>query len=117
MTGFDTAAASTTANNRLQRTALCAAAEPERYVTNLGKEKRMAIGPDEIHNLIEQLQPVRDRAADDKMAVAGHYPFASPDHDARITAFAKLINVLNSVQLAFMFASQHLLYKPDIITI
>jgi hypothetical protein len=72
----------------------------------------MAIGPEEIHNLIEQLQLVRDRSADDKMAVAGHYPFASPDHDARITAFAKLINVLNSVQLAFTFASKHLLYKP-----
>lgn len=72
----------------------------------------MAIGPDEMHDLIEQLQPVRDRAVDDMMAVGRLYPFSSPDHDARITAFAKLVNVLNSVQLAFTFASKHLLHKP-----
>lgn len=71
----------------------------------------MTIGPDEIQHLIEQLQPVRDRAADDKTAVAALYPFASADHDARITAFAKLINVLNSLQLAFAFVSKHLLHK------
>lgn len=71
----------------------------------------MTIGPDEIHRLIEQIQSVRDRAADDKTAVAGLYPLASLDHDARITGFAKLINVLNSVQLAFAFASKHLLHK------
>lgn len=71
----------------------------------------MAIGPNEIHSLIEQLQPVRDRAAEDKIAIAGLYQFASPDHDARITAFAKIINVLNSVQLAFTFASKHLLHN------
>jgi hypothetical protein len=67
--------------------------------------------PDEVHRLIEKLQPVRDRALDDKAAVVGIYSFASPDHDARITAFAKFINVLNSVQLALTFASKHLLHK------
>lgn len=72
----------------------------------------MALGPGEIYHLIEQLQPIRNRAVDDKMQVAALYQFASPDHDARITAFAKLINVLNSVQLAFTFASKHLLHKP-----
>lgn len=72
----------------------------------------MSIGPDEVHHLIEQLQPVRDRAVDDKTAVVALYPFATSEHDARITAFSKLINVLNSVQLAFTFVSKHLLHKP-----
>ena len=71
----------------------------------------MLIGPDEVHRLIEQLQPIRDRAVDDKTAVVALYPFVDPEHDARITAFSKLINVLNSLQLAFTFLSKHLLYK------
>ena len=71
----------------------------------------MLIGPEEIHRLIEQLQAVRDCAADDKTAVIALYPFATPKHDARITAFSKFINVLNSVQLAFTFISKHLLHK------
>jgi len=72
----------------------------------------MPSAPDEVHRLIEQIQRVRDRTADDKTAVTGLYSFASPDHDARITAFGKLVNVLNSVQLAFTFASKQLLHKP-----
>jgi hypothetical protein len=71
----------------------------------------MSAGPNEIHRLIEQLQPIRDRAVDDTTAVVALYPFATPEHDARITAFSKLINVLNSVQLAFTFISKHLLNK------
>ena len=71
----------------------------------------MALGSDEVHRLIEQLQPIRDRAIDDKTAIVAFYPFASPEHDARITAFGKLINVLNSVQLAFTFTSKHLIHK------
>jgi hypothetical protein len=71
----------------------------------------MLIGPDEVHRLIEQLQPIRNRAVDDNSAVASLYGFASPEHDARITAFSKLINVLNSLQLAFTFLSKHLLHK------
>lgn len=71
----------------------------------------MNIGPAEVHSLIEQLQPVRDRAVDDKNAVVALYSFVNPKHDARITAFSKFINVLNSVQLAFTFISKHLLHK------
>ena len=71
----------------------------------------MLIGPDEVHRLIEQLQPIRDRAVDDKTAVVALYPFVAPEHDARITAFSKLINVLNSLQLSFTFLSKHLLHK------
>lgn len=67
------------------------------------------LGPDEVHRLIERLQPVRDRAVDDKSTVVGLYSFANPQHDARITTFSKFINVLNSVQLAFTFISKHLL--------
>lgn len=72
----------------------------------------MYIGPDDIHKLIKLLEPVRDSAVDDRAIVASRYSFVSPDHDARITAFAKLINVLNSVQLAFTFEAAHLLRKP-----
>ncbi len=71
----------------------------------------MSMGPAEVHNLIEQLQPVRDHAVDDKSTVVGLYSFANPTHDARITAFSKFINVLNSLQLAFTFVSKHLLDK------
>lgn len=70
----------------------------------------MSTGPDEIHRLIEELQPVRDRFADDKDAVTAIYSFVNQKHDARITAYSKAINVLNSVQLAFTFISKHLLY-------
>lgn len=71
----------------------------------------MSAGPDEIHHLIKQLGIVRDRAHDDQNAVLILYSSVDPAHDARITAFSKFINVLNSVQLAFTFISKHLLYK------
>jgi hypothetical protein len=71
----------------------------------------MNLGPTEIHSLIAQLQPVRDRAVDNKMAMIGLYSFVNPEHDARITAFSKFVNVLNSAQLAFAFISKHLLHK------
>jgi hypothetical protein len=69
----------------------------------------MPAGPDDVHRLIQQLQPVRDRFAEDKEAVTAIYSSVSPAHDARITAYSKAINVLNSVQLAFTFISKHLL--------
>ena len=71
----------------------------------------MAAGPDDIHRLIEELQLVRDRFADDKIAVVAVYSSVNPRHDARITAYSKAINVLNSLQLAFTFISKHLLHK------
>lgn len=70
----------------------------------------MPAGPDDIHRLIEQLQPVRNQFADDKAAVIAIYSSVTPKHDARITAYSKAINVLNSVQLAFTFISKHLLH-------
>ena len=63
-----------------------------------------------VHHLIEQLQQVRDRAADDRATVIALFSFTDSEHDARITAFSKFINVLNSVQLAFTFLSKHLLH-------
>lgn len=71
----------------------------------------MLIGPDEVHHLIEQLQRIHDRGVDDKTAVIALYPSVDPEHDARITAFSKLINVFNSLQLSFIFLSKHLLHK------
>ena len=70
----------------------------------------MPAGPDYIHQLIEQLQPVRDAFVDDKAEVMAIYSSIDPKHDARITAYSKAINVLNSVQLAFTFISKHLLH-------
>lgn len=66
--------------------------------------------PDDVHRLIERLEPVRDRAMDDKRAVSALYAGVSPQHDARVTAFAKHFNVWNSLQLGFTFVSKHLLY-------
>jgi hypothetical protein len=74
-------------------------------------EDQMYAGPDDFHQLIEQIQMVRDRAVDDKQAVVDLYLSVDPQHDARITAFSKFINVLNSVQLSFTFISKYLLYK------
>jgi len=70
----------------------------------------MAAGPDDIHRLIDAFQSVRDGFVDDKEAVIAIYSFVSPKHDARITAYSKAINVLNSLQLAFTFISKHLLH-------
>ena len=70
-----------------------------------------AIGPEEIYKLIKQLELVRDRAVEDKNAIIQLYSSVNPEHDARITAFSKLINVLNSVQLALTFIFKHLLHK------
>lgn len=69
----------------------------------------MPAGPDDIHRLIEQFQPVRDRFVDDKATVMAIYASVDPKHDARITAYSKAINILNSVQLGFTFISKHLL--------
>lgn len=69
----------------------------------------MPAGHDDIHRLIEQLQPVRDRFVDDKATVMSIYASVDPKHDARITAYSKAINILNSVQLGFTFISKHLL--------
>ena len=70
----------------------------------------MPAGPDDVHRLIEQFQRVRDRFADDKAVVIAIYSSVAPKHDARITAYSKAVNVLNSVQLAFTFISKHLLH-------
>ena len=45
----------------------------------------MLIGPNEVHRLIEQFQPIRDRAVDDKTEVIHLSPFVDPEHDARTT--------------------------------
>ncbi len=69
------------------------------------------IGPEEVHKLIQLLQPVRDQAAEDKRAIVALYPNVDPKHDSRITAYSKIINVFNSFQLALTFISKHLLHK------
>jgi hypothetical protein len=69
----------------------------------------MPAGAVDFHRLIEQLQAVRDRFVDDRVAVIAIYSSVSAEHDARITAYSKAVNVLNSVQLAFTFISNHLI--------
>jgi hypothetical protein len=71
----------------------------------------MSTGLKKVHLLGQQLQSVRDRAVDDKNAIIALYSSVDPKHDARITAFSKFTNVLNSVLLSFVFISKHLLHK------
>lgn len=66
-------------------------------------------GPNDVMNLIKQLEPIRDQAAQDKESVMATYSSLNARKDARVTAFSKLINVFNSVQLALTFVSKHLL--------
>lgn len=66
-------------------------------------------GPDQVMNLIKQLEPIRDQAVQDKDSVTAMYSSFDPRKDARVTAFSKMINVFNSVQLALTFVSKHLL--------
>lgn len=66
-------------------------------------------GPNEVMGLIKQLEPIRDQADQDKKSVAAMFSNLDPQKDTRITAFSKMINVLNSVQLAMTFVSKHLL--------
>jgi len=49
-------------------------------------------GPDEVMNLIKQLEPIRDQAAQDKDSVIAMYSGFDPRKDARVTAFSKMIN-------------------------
>ncbi len=69
------------------------------------------IGSEEVQKLIKLLEPVRDKAVDDKRNIVALYFNINPKHDARITVFSKTINVLNSLQLALTFISKHLLHK------
>ena len=60
-------------------------------------------------NLIKQLELIRDQSAQDKESIMAIYSSFYPKKDARVTAFSKMINVFNSVQLALTFVSKHLL--------
>jgi hypothetical protein len=71
----------------------------------------MPAGPNDIHQLIKKIQAVRDAFDSDKAEVVAIFSSIDPKHDARITAYSKAINVLNSVQLAFTFISKHLLHQ------
>ncbi len=67
------------------------------------------LGTNEVMNLVKQLEPIRDQAAQNKESVVAIYSNIDPEKDARITAFSKMVNVFNSVQLALTFVSKHLL--------
>jgi hypothetical protein len=67
------------------------------------------LGTDGVMNLIKQLEPIRDQAAQSKDSIVALYSSVDPRKDARITAFSKMVNVFNSVQLALTFVSKHLL--------
>lgn len=66
-------------------------------------------GLSEVMGLIKELEPIRDKAVQDKASVTAMLLNLDRQKDARITAFSKMINVLNSVQLAMTFVSKHLL--------
>jgi len=67
--------------------------------------------PENVLKQIEHLQRVRDAASDTKTRLIGLYPRWDTIRDARLTMFSKLINVLNSTQLAYILAGKHLLDK------
>jgi len=66
-------------------------------------------GAKEVMDLIKQLEQIRDQTVQNKESVMALYSNFDPRKDARITAFSKMINIFNSVQLALIFISEHLL--------
>jgi len=63
----------------------------------------------EALKLVHKVQQVRDFAADEKEKLASAHPSWDVIRDARLTSFAKIINVLHSTQLALTFIGQNLL--------
>lgn len=65
---------------------------------------------DLVMTRIGRLQAVRDEFVHDRERIKKLYPSVDPQRDARISAYTKAINALNSVQLAMTFAAKHLLH-------
>jgi len=63
----------------------------------------------EVLETVRKVERLRDHAAAQKSALCLRYPSWDVIHDARLTTFAKVINVANSAQLALTFVGQHLL--------
>jgi hypothetical protein len=63
----------------------------------------------ELLATLRKVECLRDRAAAQKDTLCLRYPSWDAVHDARLTTFAKVINVANSAQLALTFVGQHLL--------
>jgi hypothetical protein len=66
-------------------------------------------GPKEVNNLLGLLEPIRDQFVQKKNELKRIYPNVNPDRDARITAYSKLINACNSLQLSLVFMSNYLM--------
>jgi len=69
------------------------------------------IGPNYYYELIKLVEPIRDKASNDKENISIIYQSFAPTNDARIAAFSKLINVLSSLQLSLTFIWKHLMRK------
>lgn len=65
----------------------------------------------DIHKLTKQIETVRDAFDRDRAEITAIYSAMDPKHDARITAYTKTKNILNSVQLALVFISKHMLHN------
>jgi hypothetical protein len=63
----------------------------------------------EVLETVRKVERLRDHAEAQKSAWCLRYPSWDVIHDARLTTFAKVINVTNSAQLALTFVGQHLL--------
>lgn len=60
--------------------------------------------------LIGELQTVRNGFMQDQIDVTRLYPSVDPRYDARISAYTKAINAINSTHLALTFIAKHLLH-------
>jgi hypothetical protein len=63
----------------------------------------------ELFQLVKKIQLLRDHADSQKKILMERYSSLDVINDARLTTFAKFINVTNSTQLAMTFIGQHLL--------
>jgi hypothetical protein len=69
------------------------------------------IGPDHYFKLIKLVEPIRDKAFNDKKSIYAIYQSFVSTNDARITAFSKLMNILSSLQLSLTFIWKYLMRK------
>jgi len=63
----------------------------------------------ELLQIVREIESLRDHTDNQKREIMLKYPSWDVIHDARLTIFAKVINVANSTQLALTFIGQHLL--------
>lgn len=62
------------------------------------------------YDLIKKIEEIRNLSIDNQTEINAIYSYL-PKNDARITAFSKFINVLNSLHFSFTFIERHLTHS------